>query len=450
MAVDSSTKPLDIGIIGGGLAGSFAAVALGRLPNTKITVYEKSPAATEVGAWISLTNATFDVLTRFIDSDKLNGIAFRGDPNNEYVTRHWKTGEIIYTQETFNRSRPFVEARTHRIPLHNLILEHVPSNVEIKYDSNVASITSSPEGITINAKYDKKDRHDLVVVADGIYSRIRQQFFPKGAIKYKGVVAYRSVFPESLVSHITDLPSDTSVWAKSGSVVFLSKLGLGQYGVVAIISEPEATAGKLKWNRGTGEWGRKRLKEFFDQWDSRINQVIQIVPEILAFPLESGPWLSNLVVDDQIAFIGDAAHPTSGVYGAGASFGFSDAWALYRSLQETSSNHWVRAATVANKYNIKLALFLFNETRRYFLQRVEKQIAIDAEVGRDHLSKAKDDKEWTDKYLIVRSGGEWMRSHNVELEYQKVRDQYSVLLQRNLTSFQTLGHGLTEWDIPKL
>ncbi|EAZ62777.1 Salicylate hydroxylase (Salicylate 1-monooxygenase) [Scheffersomyces stipitis CBS 6054] len=441
-------EPFDIAVIGSGLAGTFATIALSHLPNVKITSYEKTDAPKEVGAWISLTNATFDVLSNFVDINSLNRIAFKGDTNNEYLTRHWKTGEVIFRQPTFNRPRPFVEARTHRIPLHDLLLSYVPPDV-IHYSHDVKNLSLQSDGTIINFTDGTSSRkHDLVVVADGIYSRIRRQFYPDGKIKYKGLVAYRSVFPASLVSHL-EVKEDTSVWVKDGTVIFLSRLGLDQYGIVAILSEPESTASQLSWDKSTGNWGKHRLVEHFAEWDPYINDVIKSIPEIRAYPLEQAPWLSNLVIEDKIVFIGDAGHPTSGIYGSGASFGFSDVWALYRALQETSSNYWIKNNTPTFKYNAKLALFLFNETRRYFLQRVEQQVSIDSQVKRENLTEI-DDKEWTDRYLIVRAGGDWIRSHNVELEFQKVRDQYLNLLQKNVTSFKTSGKGLSTLDLPKL
>ena len=69
-------EPFDIAVIGSGLAGTFATIALSHLPNVKITSYEKTDAPKEVGAWISLTNATFDVLSNFVDINSLNPVSY--------------------------------------------------------------------------------------------------------------------------------------------------------------------------------------------------------------------------------------------------------------------------------------------------------------------------------------------------------------------------------------
>lgn len=43
-------------------------------------------------------------------------------------------------------------------------------------------------------------------------------------------------------------------------------------------------------------------------WDPMIGQVLQTMTDIDAYPLDSAPWLEQLVRHDRIAFIGDAAH----------------------------------------------------------------------------------------------------------------------------------------------
>ncbi|KAK6204648.1 salicylate hydroxylase [Scheffersomyces amazonensis] len=443
-------EQLKVGIVGGGIVGAYTALALSHLPNVSITAYEKSPHPSELGAWIALPNQSIDMLSKFIPIEKINSIAYKGTSDKEYVSRHWKTGEILYTQPTYNRSKPFVEARTHRVALLNLLLEYVPPGI-IQYDHKVSEVEFVKNDSKIIIHFENQpssSEFDLVVAADGIYSKIRHQFNPN-TLKYRGSVAYRSVFDESYISHIEGISDDTSNWVSPGGKwVFLSLVGLGQYGIVASIAEPYETFKKLKWNKSIGDEGKKYLIEAFKDWDAVVPQVIEAVPDILAFPLESGNWLHNLVVKERLVFAGDAAHPTAGAYGSGAGFGFSDAWALYRSLQETSSNYWYESTPQASKYNLKLTTFLFNETRRHFLKRVEQQLTIDGLQSKERIQPPTDtdDSEWRSRYLIKRHGGEWIRSHNAEFEFQKIRDQYLVYLQKNLSSFIEAGHGYEQLD----
>ncbi|KAK6462282.1 salicylate hydroxylase [Scheffersomyces coipomensis] len=454
----TADEPLKIGILGGGLVGAYSALALSHLPNVSITVFEKSPEPTELGAWIALPNQSLDMLSKFIPIEKVNSIAYKGGKDSVFLSRHWKTGEVLYNQPTYNRSEQFVEARTHRVALLNLILEYVPSGL-IKYDHKISNIEFIDNDSKVIAHFENQPPStpfDLVIVADGIYSKIRHQFYPN-TLKYRGSVAYRSVFDESYVKHVKGIHDDTSNWVRhTGSWVFLSRLGLNKYGIVASIPEKYETYEKLKWNKSIGDEGKKYLADYYKEWDPIISQVIEAVPDIKAFPLESGSWLHDLVLKDKVVFAGDAAHPTAGAYGSGAGFGFSDAFALYRALAETSSNYWYETTPGAVKYNIKLSTFLFNETRRHFLIRVEAQLAIDSAQSKERITTPADDNEteWKSRYLIKRNGGEWIRSHSVEFEYQKIRDYYLVYIQKNLSSFIRTGKGFEDLEtlrqIPKL
>ncbi|KAI0460724.1 hypothetical protein LJB42_002440 [Komagataella kurtzmanii] len=152
------------------------------------------------------------------------------------------------------------------------------------------------------------------------------------------------------------------------------------------------------------------------------------MPDITSFPLETAPWLKDLTIGDRLAFVGDAAHPTSGAFGAGAQFGFGDVWALYRSLQETVCDAYVDTGLPAD-HDLHRALFLFNETRRHFLARVEKQLGYDADTYKSYISTARNDKEWRARFRQVESPLEWMRENKVEADFQRVVDEQGPFLR---------------------
>jgi salicylate hydroxylase len=75
--------------------------------------------------------------------------------------------------------------------------------------------------------------------------------------------------------------------------------------------------------------------------------------ETQEFALFSGPRLERVVALDSIALIGDASHPLSGAFGAGAGFALEDVYALTKALEWT----WARGQ------GIKVALELYDGTR---------------------------------------------------------------------------------------
>jgi hypothetical protein len=48
--------------------------------------------------------------------------------------------------------------------------------------------------------------------------------------------------------------------------------------------------------------------DLLKDWDPIINEVLSTFPDMDAYPLEAAPWMKDLVKDDAVAFVGDAAH----------------------------------------------------------------------------------------------------------------------------------------------
>lgn len=368
-----ASRPLNVAIIGGGLVGTAAAIALSKLPNIIITVYEKQPGPDELGEWIGLTESGMEVLDKLVDISEINEILYRGDYNASYISRHFKTGAIMGAASSSDKVRQDLrQGRTTRIPLHNVLLRHVPPGI-IKYGYYLSRVEVKTSNVEIEFENNQKATADLLIAADGIYSRVRRQIYPESAPKYKGAVSYRAAFSESIVQDIVGLPNDTSCWHGKNGIFFGSRLGHGLYGVVAGIPETAELATKKKWKQAISEQDRERLNTHFQEWNPVVRELLKRVPNFKSYPLEHAPWLKSLVYKDRLVFVGDAAHPTSGAYGSGACFGFNDVWVLYQALRRSFNT------TSAAGYDVHRTLQIFDGTRAPFLSRVEHQIGLDGE-----------------------------------------------------------------------
>ncbi|KAB5529013.1 salicylate hydroxylase [Coniochaeta sp. 2T2.1] len=421
---NQTQRSLRIGVVGGGLVGSAAVLALSHLPNIEVTAFEKSPVAREAGAWISLTVTGLKVLSKLIPPAEISRISYRPPDRAVYVTRHWRTGEILvarYSSESLKED--YIQARTHREPLLKLILSHLPEG-SVQYGQRVVDVVlKGCDEVELQFDGVSEPRtFDLVVAADGLYSKIRRKFWPDHVVGFKGAVAYRTIFPKSRVDGIEGLLDDSSAWRKDGEVFFLSELGLDQYGVVIIRAENAEYASTLQWEHKIGAKGLQRLRDIYKDWDGVIARVLDVVDDLDAYPLDSGPWLKQLIQHDRVAFVGDAAHPTAGAYGAGAAMGHGDAWALYKALQATST-HNVEGGKDGGgggvAYDVPRALRIFQEARLPFLTRVEQQMAVDKEDASYIAQASEDEAEWTRRFKERNVKNEWLTEHDVELEVQK-------------------------------
>lgn len=80
MTVDITAAPLKrVAIVGGGPGGLGTAIALQKIPNVEVTIYEQASVLREVGAGISVSANSWKVL-------ELLGVADRVDTGHEAWT----------------------------------------------------------------------------------------------------------------------------------------------------------------------------------------------------------------------------------------------------------------------------------------------------------------------------------------------------------------------------
>jgi salicylate hydroxylase len=95
-----------------------------------------------------------------------------------------------------------------------------------------------------------------------------------------------------------------------------------------MVAETKEYTASLPWAHAIGKGSIERLRNhnfavimslfsiylmliIVKDWDPLINQVLETFPAIGAYPLEAVSCLKNLFKDDNVAFMGDAAHRKS-------------------------------------------------------------------------------------------------------------------------------------------
>jgi salicylate hydroxylase len=90
MQPGTNWKPLDIAVVGGGIGGLAASIALRRDGHT-VTIYERADFAGEVGASISCAANGMKWLHEWkVDIAKGDGVYLK-----QLINRDWKTGEPV-------------------------------------------------------------------------------------------------------------------------------------------------------------------------------------------------------------------------------------------------------------------------------------------------------------------------------------------------------------------
>lgn len=230
-----TATPLQVAIIGAGIAGLTAALSLRQaLPDQpiRITIYEKAAELREIGASIGLNPSGLRILEKLGVNATLDGsISYRQRGEWPMIYRHWLTNEELghdeYREEVEERHRM---GRFHRAHLQAALVQAVrdAGGVEIHFGARIKGVEVEREGgpAVISFENGQEVKADLILGTDGIHSRVRQAFASHHELKWTGQVAFRSAFDVSLVENIHDLPDDAIFWVGHERTLFASRLGM--------------------------------------------------------------------------------------------------------------------------------------------------------------------------------------------------------------------------------
>lgn len=167
----SASPALEVGIIGAGIAGLAAAIALRRAGHI-VEIYEKSSFKDEIGAAITFTPNANKILTRW-------GLDYEAaGSTDKLVSRRVKPDTLEMVAFTSFEDVPSrfksVFNAFHRVDIHRALKELATaagSGVPVKIHLGVDVETIDCELGALTTKDGRTIRKDLLVVADGIKVR---------------------------------------------------------------------------------------------------------------------------------------------------------------------------------------------------------------------------------------------------------------------------------------
>ena len=200
------SKPPRVAIIGAGIGGLTAAVAM-RHRGIAVEVYEQSPQITEIGAGVSLSpNAIKTFRALGLDAP----IAAVGFESDYQLVRAWNTGDIIskvFRKGVYQKEFGAPYLSTHRADLVDMLRRQLPDNI-VHFGARCIGVETSSSGAKARFADGTVVEADLIVGADGIRSAVRSSLFGEQAPRFTGSICWRGLvpldaFPPGLIS--TDL-----------------------------------------------------------------------------------------------------------------------------------------------------------------------------------------------------------------------------------------------------
>ena len=307
---------LNIAIIGGGIGGLTAAIAL-RQKDFSVTLFEQAAKIGEVGAGLQISvNAV-----RVLNALGLNPQNWPCSKPKSVTLHDYKHGRIV-AKVAMNSTADVPYLQFHRADLiENLMQAAIKAGVSLKLGTQVSNITDKAEVAD--------QSFDLVIGADGVRSTIRDQFYDAEKPRFTGQIAWRALVSSN------DLPrsfsQNTHVYMGPNKHLVMYPLRDGKLiNIVAV--EERNTWTDEGWNHAGNA---DELRHLFSGWCGNVTTLLDAVKDPIVWGLFAHPTLHSWI-KNRLVLLGDSAHPMVPFVAQGACMAIEDAWVLADQLAKNA------------------------------------------------------------------------------------------------------------------
>ena len=317
-------------VIGGGIGGLAAALALARL-GAVVTVLEQTAEISDMGAGLQISPNGFVVLDALGLRD---AVVDRSVAATSVVLRNYSNSAMVATldvsPQTGGQNYHFI----HRADLVACLLSAArQAGVQVRLQHKVKQVQTSviPQVVLTNGA---TMMADLVVGADGLHSCLRPVLNRPAAPRFTGQVAWRALVPRQ-----SDALAQVQLYMGPGRHLVTYPLRGGQLVNVVAVQE------RANWAADGWQYrdDPQNLRRAFADFSPDVQELLRSVDNLHLWGLFRHPVARNWYQDHAV-LLGDAAHPTLPFLAQGANMALEDAWVLADCLAnaETTSGALAR------------------------------------------------------------------------------------------------------------
>ncbi|MDF2272455.1 FAD-dependent monooxygenase [Streptomyces coacervatus] len=345
-------------VIGGGIAGTAAALALHKA-GFESSVHEAHPGSAEdLGAFLTLASNGMRALAQIDASDAVRAVGF---PLTSMRVLDDAGAELAQVP-LGEAADSLLQYRCLRRGDLNAALqtEAARRGIVIRHGARLASVQDGPDGVTAHFTDGSTATGDLLIGADGLNSTVRRQIAPDAQPCYAGQRVFygytRAAARSEPDARITMVRGSTAAFGHAvspdGETYWFARVA-GE----PLPADEIADGSPAGWRELLVPLLRKDATPAADIVAATGDDVM--VTNATEIPAGT-PWRSGRTL-----LVGDAAHAASPVTGQGASMALEDAVVLAKSLRDAPDT--------------ETALRLYEELRR---PRVEHNITVSGNISR--------------------------------------------------------------------
>ncbi|TGO08451.1 hypothetical protein BTUL_0208g00020 [Botrytis tulipae] len=324
---------LNVAVIGGGIGGMSAAIALRRAGH-KVSIYERADFVDEAGASISCAaNGTRWLHEWGVKLEKGDGVVLR-----KLISRDWTTGEAlsVYEMDDYEERWGYVYYMFQRQCMHAMLKDSAlgegkgqPARLFLNYQCKSIDIHAG----LIEFENGEVASHDLIIGADGIGSAVRGiiDIWPDRRPAESSCLHANVLTEDAIAAGLVDFSKDNALQFWGGQGELWDKIVLSPCRGGKLLSYycffPREKGDYVNHTWGGADLSVDELLAPYPRLDPQVRGHLTFGKEIHAWRLwthEPYPYITR----NMVCLVGDAAHPMMPHQSQAACMAIEDAAAL--------------------------------------------------------------------------------------------------------------------------